>query len=52
MSKKFPILKTGPKPERVKIDGDWKDAVGDALKKPRPADGWPNSDKKKSGNKE
>ena len=26
----------GPDPKRVKIDGDWEDAVGVALKKKRP----------------
>jgi hypothetical protein len=28
--------KVGPKPERLKIEGDWKDAVAQALKKGRP----------------
>ena len=37
----------GPKPERVKIDMDWEDAVGKAIKKKRPAGGWPEEDKKK-----
>lgn len=35
--------KRGPKPERVKIEGDWENAVGKALKKKRPKDGWPQS---------
>ena len=39
--------KTGPKPDRVKIDMDWDEAVGKALKKKRPKAGWPKSDKKK-----
>ncbi len=39
--------KTGPKPDRVKIDKDWEDAVGDALKKERPTEGWPKPDKEK-----
>lgn len=38
--------KTGPKPDRVKIDTDWKDAVGKALKKERPKDGWPEPENK------
>lgn len=46
------ISKRGPKEERVKINGDWKDAVSEALKKPRPSDGWPDSDKKKSDDDE
>lgn len=37
--------KTGPEPERVKIDKPWEDAVDDALKKKRPKDGWPKSNK-------
>ena len=36
----------GPKPDRVKIDKDWEEAVGDALKKKRPAEGWPKPEKK------
>ena len=31
----------GPKPDRVKIDMDWEDAVNKALKKERPKEGWP-----------
>lgn len=31
----------GPSPERVKIKGDWEKAVGKALKKERPKEGWP-----------
>jgi hypothetical protein len=35
--------KSGPEPERFKIEGysDWKDAVKDILKKPKPKGGWP-----------
>jgi len=40
--------KTGPKPERVKTDKDWEDAVGDALKIERPKDGWPKKEEKSS----
>ena len=40
MSKKTPA-KRGPKEERVKIKGDWELAVGKALKKERPKEGWP-----------
>lgn len=42
-----PKKKTGPKPERLKLKGDWKDMVGKALKKKRPADGWPEPVKRK-----
>ncbi|MCA9281713.1 MAG: hypothetical protein KDA30_06710 [Phycisphaerales bacterium] len=34
--------KPGPDPERLKIDGDWKDAVKESLKKKRPEGGWPD----------
>jgi hypothetical protein len=33
--------KTGPKPEVVKINGEWRDAVKRALAKKKPANGWP-----------
>ena len=39
--------KTGPKAAWVKIKGNWKTAVGDALKKERPKEGWPEPDKEK-----
>jgi hypothetical protein len=38
--------KTGPKPEVVKIHDHWHMAVKKALKKKRPAGGWPSADKK------
>jgi hypothetical protein len=38
-SKPKPIK--GPEPERLKIDGDWVDAIDHALKVKRPATGWP-----------
>ena len=36
--------KPGPKPDRVKIDENWEDAVKKALDKPRPKEGWPEDD--------
>lgn len=36
---------TGPKPDRVKIDMDWEDAVEKALEKKRPKEGWPEPEK-------
>ena len=36
--------KPGPDPERLKIDGDWEDAMKRALKVEKPADGWPKPD--------
>lgn len=38
--------KPGPTPETVKINDGWEDAVGKALQKERPKDGWPKEDKK------
>ncbi len=38
-------LKRGPKPDTLKIDGDWKKAITGALKKKRPAEGWPGIEK-------
>ena len=43
--------RTGPKPERVKIEGDWESAVEKALKKPKPAEGWPDPPKRKAKGK-
>jgi len=31
----------GPKPETLRIDGDWQDAVRKSLGKKKPVDGWP-----------
>lgn len=42
------IHKRGPKPERVKIEADWEDAVKTALEKKRPEDGWPDHKDEKS----
>jgi hypothetical protein len=36
MPKKKVAKKRGPKPETLKIDGDWKDAVKHALKRGKP----------------
>lgn len=33
--------KPGPKPETLKIEGDWREAVKKSLAKKRPAEGWP-----------
>jgi translation initiation factor 1 (eIF-1/SUI1) len=37
----------GPSPETVKIEGDWESAVRKALKKKRPAEGWPERETQK-----
>jgi len=47
MSKKKPIpakpasVKPGPKPEILKVDGNWQDAMKKSLTKKKPAGGWP-----------
>ncbi len=33
--------KPGPKPETLKIKGDWKKAVSKSFEKKKPASGWP-----------
>jgi len=33
--------KPGPKPETLKIKGNWQDAVRKSLKKRKPPEGWP-----------
>ena len=50
--KKAAGKKRGPSPERLKIKGDWETAVGKALKKERPKEGWPadRDAKKRPGN--
>jgi hypothetical protein len=42
-SEKLPVKKAppGPKPDLLKIDKDWKDAVKDSFTKKKPATGWP-----------
>lgn len=42
----------GPKPDSVKIDMDWQDAIGKALKKPKPEGGWPEPDERPGKDKE
>lgn len=37
--------KLDPKEERVKIDGEWENAIGKALAKKRPKGGWPKDEK-------
>ncbi len=40
-TKKKKPAKTGPKPNALKIEGNWKDAVKKSLAKKKPATGWP-----------
>jgi len=39
--------RTGPKPEHLKLKGDWQGLVGKALAKKRPERGWPKQKKAK-----
>ncbi len=39
--------KPGPDPERLKLPGDWKDQLADAVRKKRPKAGWPKPERKK-----
>ncbi len=36
-----PAAKTGPKPDMLKLSGNWKQAVKKSLQKQKPAEGWP-----------
>lgn len=45
--KRQPTNKTGPEPERIKLNKPWERAVSDALTKERPAEGWPDQSKSK-----
>jgi hypothetical protein len=33
----------GPKADRLKLSGNWKDLMKKSLSKKKPAEGWPNS---------
>jgi hypothetical protein len=44
-TKKPTKQKSGPKPDTVKIEGNWENAVCKALKKERPKEGWPKDSK-------
>jgi hypothetical protein len=33
----------GPKPETLKLEGNWKDAIKKSLRKNRPPGGWPKA---------
>lgn len=36
-----PSAKRGPKPGRLKLEGDWRDAIRKSLTKKKPPEGWP-----------
>jgi len=39
-----PPERRGPKPDVLKIHGNWKAAVKRSLEKKKPPEGWPNPD--------
>jgi hypothetical protein len=49
----LPTNKPGAEPGRLKIEGDWTDAIRKAMKVPRPASGFPDHRKReRKGTKE
>jgi hypothetical protein len=34
-------MRRGPKPELLKLNGNWKQAIAFSFQKKRPKDGWP-----------
>jgi hypothetical protein len=36
-----PKTTAGPKADRLKLDGNWKDVMKKSLSKKKPAEGWP-----------
>ncbi len=41
------VHSSGPKPELLTIEGDWKDAVKRSFVKQKPPEGWPKPEPKK-----
>jgi hypothetical protein len=37
----------GPKPDHLKLEGDWEEAVAKAVRKKKPEEGWPDDKKGK-----
>ena len=48
MARKEEPNKPGPKPNHLKIEGDWQEAIKKAVEKKKPKNGWPDKDKPKS----
>ena len=40
--------KPGPKPDHLKLDGDWEDRMKEVLEKERPKEGWPEPEDKET----
>jgi hypothetical protein len=40
-NKKPPVQKRGPKEERLKLNGNWRNAIKQSFLKKKPKDGWP-----------
>ena len=40
--------KPGPEADRLKLEGDWQEKIGQAVQKKRPKDGWPKPEKVKA----
>jgi hypothetical protein len=38
--------KRGPKSDRLIVDGNWQEAIKKAIKRKKPAEGWPDKKKK------
>ena len=35
-------VRRGPKPDLLKLDGDWRELMKQSLQKKKPKDGWPS----------
>jgi hypothetical protein len=42
VAKKKAGAKRGPKPEVLKLEGDWRELMKQSLQKKKPKDGWPS----------
>ena len=41
-AEKKKAAKRGPKPDVLKLEGDWRDLMKQSLQKKKPKDGWPS----------
>lgn len=49
--KKGKLIKPGPEPDQLKLDGNWKKATKKALEKKRPEKGWPTPEEMQANEK-